>query len=543
MLIKTLQSTGHLTVGLNVPDEKNIIFVSPQYASWEQLLSRNKLILQKQAGGGASRTELLNIAKNYTKAMTPAACFEGIGENIIVTGHQAIWHHCGILAKNAITSKFAADVNGCPIHLVLDHDVCDTAIVLPKKQMDGDWCFEKIEIEPAQNPVPLGFRPAPKGHAPQKEIIQALSDAIGRIYGKQFCCMIWSQYLGLPSNCLPDFKNVADFITCFQAMLNSALGIKMLYLPVSLLSASSCFTDFAASVIINASYFAHSYNNAAFDQMKYKNNNTSETIRPLTVDYSKGFIELPFWLVSSQGRRTSLYVKLADSGKIKICTAATGLGGLDSSENDGKIEQLKIILNQQKYYLWPKAVTLTLFVRLFLADWFVHGVGGAFYESITDKIIEDYYRIEKLRFGVATATVTLPLCDCAGTAGETSDELKLRLRDFKYNPEKFIEAPLMQTEPVKSLLDKKKKLIEITHNHCLTAQEKKSAWEAIATVNKALFQFTKNALQNLNEKIKQLDSRCLAQQVLNCRQYFFGLLPEEILKDMLQKETIENNEG
>jgi hypothetical protein len=529
MLIKTLQ-------GLNVPDEKNIIFVSPQYSSWEQLLSRNELILQKRAEVFASRSELLNIAKDYTRAMTPASCFEGIDENIIVTGHQAIWHHCGILAKNSITSRFAADVNGCPIHLVLDHDICDTAIVLPKKQADSDWCFERIEIEPVQNPIPLGFRPAP-----QKEKIQALSDAIGRIYGKQFCCTIWSQYLDLPSNCLPDFKNVADFITCFQAMLNSALGVKMLYLPVSLLSAGSCFIDFAASVIINASDFAHSYNNAVFDRMKYKNINTSETIRPLMVDYSKGFIELPFWLVSYQGRRTSLYVKLADSGKIKICTAATDLGGLDSSENGGKIEQIKIILNQQKYRLWPKAVTLTLFVRLFLADWFVHGVGGAMYENITDKIIEDYYRIEKLRFAVATATVTLPLCDCAQTTGETSDELKQRLRDFKYNPEKFIEDSLMQTEPVKSLLDEKKKLIETTRSRALTIQEKKSAWQAISAVNKTLFQFTGNALQNLNEKIKLLDSHCLAQQVLNHRQYFFGLLPKEILRDMLQKETIENN--
>jgi hypothetical protein len=234
-------------------------------------------------------------------------------------------------------------------------------------------------------------------------------------------------------------------------------------------------------------------------------------------------------------------VKLEDNGGIKICTAATDLGGLDSSENGGKIEQIKIILNQQKYRLWPKAVTLTLFVRLFLADWFVHGVGGALYENITDKIIEDYYRIEKLRFAVATATVTLPLCDCARTTGETSDELKQRLRDFKYNPEKFIEDSLMQTEPVKSLLDEKKKLIETTRNRDLTIQEKKSAWQAISAVNKSLFQFTGNALQNLNEKIKLLDSRCLAQQVLNYRQYFFGLLPEEILRDMLQKKTIENN--
>ena len=44
--------------------------------------------------------------------------------------------------------------------------------------------------------------------------------------------------------------------------------------------------------------------------------------------------------------------------------------------------------------LAPKAVTLTLFARVFLADLFLHGVGGARYDEVTDGIMRRMYGIE-----------------------------------------------------------------------------------------------------------------------------------------------------
>lgn len=279
---------------------------------------------------------------------------------------------------------------------------------------------------------------------------------------------------------MPTFSNIADFITCFQAMLNSRLGVNMIYLPVSLLSKNDAFTDFTTSIIINAQDFVRSYNSAVSELVKTKKINRRDTIRLLSIESLTGLIELPFWLVSPEGRRTSLYAKSNKTNEIKISTASVELGNLSSACRGDRTEQLKNILNQLGYRLRPKAVSLTLFVRLFLGDWFVHGVGGAVYEYITGHILEDYYGIKGLNFGVATATVTLPVPDCTDSTPETITELKQQLRSLKYNPEKFIEASLCKKEPVKSLTETKNKRLRTAKNRNLPAEVKRSAWRSIS---------------------------------------------------------------
>ena len=43
--------------------------------------------------------------------------------------------------------------------------------------------------------------------------------------------------------------------------------------------------------------------------------------------------------------------------------------------------------------LRPRALTLTLFARLCVADFFIHGIGGGKYDEVTDRIIRELPRI------------------------------------------------------------------------------------------------------------------------------------------------------
>ena len=56
-----------------------------------------------------------------------------------------------------------------------------------------------------------------------------------------------------------------------------------------------------------------------------------------------------------------------------------------------------------------RALTNTLFARLFLADLFVHGIGGGKYDELTDDIIRRFYGCEPPAFLVLSATRLLPL--------------------------------------------------------------------------------------------------------------------------------------
>jgi hypothetical protein len=57
-----------------------------------------------------------------------------------------------------------------------------------------------------------------------------------------------------------------------------------------------------------------------------------------------------------------------------------------------------------KYTILPKASPLTMFLRLHESDIFLHGVGGANYEWVNDRIIERFLEVEPPHYYVMSAT-------------------------------------------------------------------------------------------------------------------------------------------
>jgi hypothetical protein len=58
--------------------------------------------------------------------------------------------------------------------------------------------------------------------------------------------------------------------------------------------------------------------------------------------------------------------------------------------------------------LAPRALMLTTFSRLLLADQFVHGIGGGRYDQVTDRLIRRHFGVEPPKFAVTTATMYFP---------------------------------------------------------------------------------------------------------------------------------------
>ncbi len=419
MAIKTLKN-------LSVPEEAGCIFTRPDFKNWPSLLRKNRDLLAAIDNRNTSRSELFNIAAEYTHRMgLSVPHLKSAAEDIIVTGHQPNWHHCGIFAKNIVTDRFARQTCGIAVQLVLDHDICNTSMSLPEFDNNVFLRFKTIPLEQKQQNIPLESRPVFS-----KEQIRKFIDSVSTISKDSFCCYIWCQNLLHIIENARSCRSAADIITQLQARLNRAFGLEIIYLPVSLMSQSNSFIDFVCSVICDAVSFARIYNKAIKNKREAYNLKPNQTIRSLTTDYLNNIIEIPFWLVSKASKRASLYVSLDDKS-LRIGTADNVAGAIDSSGN--KKQQLLKILGKNKCVIRPKAVTLTLFTRLYLADLFVHGTGAANYEYITDYLIRDYYKISKLGFGVATATMTLPTNDSYREfffGLFTEQELK-KLIDFK----------------------------------------------------------------------------------------------------------------
>src|SRR5205085_10460682 len=86
--------------------------------------------------------------------------------------------------------------------------------------------------------------------------------------------------------------------------------------------------------------------------------------------------------------------------------------------------------------LCPRALTLTLFARVCLGDFFIHGIGGGKYDEVTDAIIRDYFGIEPPAYQVLSATLHLPLPGFPGTSADV-ERAERRLRDLTWNAQRY----------------------------------------------------------------------------------------------------------
>ena len=60
-----------------------------------------------------------------------------------------------------------------------------------------------------------------------------------------------------------------------------------------------------------------------------------------------------------------------------------------------------------RHTIFPRAATLTIFLRLYKLDFFIHGIGGANYEWVNDRVIERFFKRIPPRYAVISGTFLL----------------------------------------------------------------------------------------------------------------------------------------
>ena len=146
------------TTDLSAPCQSDEILLRPEMSLWPELVKRNASVIAKVRNNTDCRRELMAIARDFTKKIIGRTGPDTDCEYIIATGHQANWHHCGILSKDAAAWSLARSCAGTCLHLVLDHDISNTALMLPRCHQDGQWNIERIEMDPATVSMPAELR-------------------------------------------------------------------------------------------------------------------------------------------------------------------------------------------------------------------------------------------------------------------------------------------------------------------------------------------------------------------------------------------------
>lgn len=515
------------------------VLAEPEMSCWPMLLRTNQALRDYSADHWIGRAELLEQAGDYTRRVLGLPCVAlPTAGPIVVTGHQAVWHHCGIWAKTLACSRLARAVRGTGVQLVLDHDIDCPALAIPQLRPDGWWDCRRISIKTDGPNGPLECR------RPRAAAIEQFIREVTAADADQFCNVPWRECSLTRGPQWDRFRSLADTVTYLQALLNVALEVdNLLYLPVSRLCETRAFLMFVLSIFANAMYFARYYNDAVAGQSRGGRGVDKHGIRPLTIDIRQGRTELPFWLVRPDGDRSSLLIDQGAAGASRV-TAVPGLTGrLDAASIEDRVRQLKALLERHHWALRPKAVTLTLFARLHLADWFIHGMGGAAYEPVADRLIRNYYSMKPPRYGVITCTAMLPRCRGAGGPTRDLSGLRHRLHHVQHNPELCLEPSQGHADRIRRLVAAKRRQVIRAGDRGLPALQRKAAWQSIALINRQLRRYAGPKIRNLGRQMMQARAERASCELRAGREYFFGLFPPWRLRQVMEVVTFPASVG
>jgi hypothetical protein len=178
-------------------------------------------------------------------------------------------------------------------------------------------------------------------------------------------------------------------------------------------------------------------------------------------------------------------------------------------------------LRDERVALAPKALALTLFVRMFVADLFIHGIGGGRYDKVTDDVARRYFGVELPKFVVASLTAALPL-GVAVVGDAEIEEATMALNRFEHNPDQMLaSAPFASAhdqERAHALSDEKRRLVGAIAS---PDADKKAVGARIREVNQELAGLLAPLKQTLADRVAVLERARDARDILTDRTYSF----------------------
>ncbi len=427
----------------------------------------------------------------------------GLRSPVIVTGHQAEFFHAGIIAKSIATWELAQRTEGTALFVTVASDTPKSVqLVVPR--VDGD------AVARTGVAIPGLITSLPVEHLstqPRRSWVQFFEDvrSVTDDYDATLMPVIENAVLAIGDEISP-----LDAMVATRRAAEAAIGLTgMRDISVGTLSATPAFIAYFRTIACDALRFATCYNDA---QAEYRaRNNVRNRQRPVPLlNVIDGRVELPFWLEWPGAARRRLYVSPTGT-QLTIFADREELGTVCETAVSNPLPN--------GWLIRPRALALSSFIRLFLADMFIHGIGGAKYDEMTDAFLERFFGAAPPSLACVTATKRLPLPD-NGTTPETLYAARHTARDHYWNPQRRV------ADVPDDLRDEKARLIK--ESEALRAQQADSSarrrtFAALRAVTEMMRKATPGYETQLEEQVTQVASQLERDRIARNREYFFGL--------------------
>ena len=544
-------------LSFKVPQKDKQIFLSPSGDKIGSLLEENKKIFSQYSFAilnqpfrevrEKSRKEVIQRALKFSKKFDP-----DIGEKInpayqyiIQSGHQPVFFHPGIWIKNIFLNHLIKSLlpdKSLGLNIILDNDICkDLNLSLPVLSSKSNLRVEEISFLSSALTLNLPFEEYP---CPSLKLITKFNrDIICKLKSLKSENKNILNYFKYFAQCLENSSrlcsqnytrvNLGEFLGLARRLYEQEIEPAYLEIPFSKICNSDEFLSFFLEIIKNIKSFSKIYNNKLDEYRKlFKIRNQAHPSPNLMI--KENLIEVPFWIWGEGDQRRKIFI-LREEEKNYLYNDAYGKIFLIEEDGLKSLSSLKTLLKERELKIRPKALLLTLYNRLFISDLFIHGLGGAKYDLVTDEIIREFFKVEPPHFLVASCTLYLNFKSSPKASDFKISALKKKIRDLEFNPQRYVdELPLTKKEKnqIGELTEEKTELIKKIKG-VSSSIEKREISEEIKVINNFIVKKIIPLKYELEKKIEKEEEKMKQDKIYTFREFPYCFFSVKTLRNLL----------
>ena len=525
---------------LRAPREDRTALIDPPLGGVDSLLDENVRLRHQQdydvQGRRLSqltlqaRQELLREARRYTSAYRDVAAAPSpeSTERIFLAGHQPQLFHPGVWFKNFVLGYLADRCQGTAVNLVIDSDtIKQVAVPVP----GGTISQPRLEMIPLDRPderIPYEQRPVLDrdtflafGHRAHAQIAPLVPEPLV------------DRYWPLAAGRLGETDNLGECLAQSRHQLEGQLGLQTLEIPQGRVCDMEPFCWFTAHLLAQLARLRDTYNRAVREYRRAHHiRSPAHPVPDLAAEDQ--WLEAPLWIWTTQSPvRRRLFARPV-AGRVIVADRHGWEADLPLGPDADAASAVQRLMdwNRQGVKIRSRALITTLWARLVLGDLFLHGIGGAKYDQVTDLLMAEFFGVRPPGFMVVSATLRLPLARPAVSA-EDAQTIQQHLRELTYHAEQYLDPPSARpggaSGDAAELIAEKHRWIHTP----VTPDNARRRWQAIGRTNEARQPWVAGQRQRWLELQTQTAHALRAERILASREYPFCLYPEATFREFV----------
>ncbi len=503
-----------MNADLQAPAADGAVRCHPPQEQWPALARSNRLAANAGQVGGLPRQEWQALARAEFavaagQSLDPAAPW-------IATGHQPELFHPGVWLKSFAVARTAAAAGGVGLHVRTDNDLA-AALRLNVAGPAGI---------PASVPLDLGSQECPWEERRADDLVFFLDfpARAAEFAGDLSATPTPALSQGFRARLLADPEvPLGELFADGRQSVERAWGVANAEAPLSRLCGGEAFNRFTADVLRAPVDFAVLFNRLLADHQRVhrvRSKNHPASFLGLNTDFDR--CETPFWGWTAKEPRRRPVEASIDQGRIRL-----HCGDLEAPLGSDPHEDLAAL----PFKLRPRALLTTAFLRLGLADLFVHGLGGARYDTLTDELLRHWWKLEPPAYAVATGTLRLPHAPALEPLAAELRAARQRARSLRWNPDFHLPEHLAEAEALAPALERKAELLEAEPPD---RAARRARWREFRAVGDQLRPYVTGELAAAERAAAAAADRHATARLLASREFAWCLHPETRLRAFLQ---------